>query len=38
ADGLGMLAGQAAFAFRLWHGVLPDIAPVLTKLKQKMTS
>lgn len=37
ADGLGMLAGQAAFAFKLWHGVLPDIAPVLAQLKQRMT-
>lgn len=36
ADGLGMLAGQAAFAFKLWHGVLPDIAPVLAQLKQRM--
>ena len=36
ADGLGMLAGQAAFAFKLWHGVLPDIAPVLALLEKRM--
>ena len=32
ADGLGMLVGQAAFAFELWRGVRPDIAPVLVEL------
>lgn len=31
-DGLGMLVGQAAYAFELWEGVLPDIEPVLAKL------
>jgi len=36
ADGLGMLVGQAAHAFFLWHGVLPEIAPVIEKLKQEM--
>ncbi|PLR31003.1 shikimate dehydrogenase [Chimaeribacter californicus] len=36
ADGLGMLVGQAAHAFMLWHGIMPDIAPVLTQLKQDM--
>lgn len=35
-DGLGMLVGQAAFAFQLWEGVLPDIAPVLETLKMEM--
>ncbi len=34
ADGLGMLVGQAAFAFKLWHGVLPEIEPVLRTLKE----
>ncbi len=36
ADGLGMLVGQAAHAFQLWHGILPEIAPVIAKLKQAM--
>ncbi|WP_435928829.1 shikimate dehydrogenase [Dryocola sp. BD613] len=38
ADGLGMLVGQAAHAFLLWHGVLPDIAPVIEKLQQEMAA
>lgn len=33
ADGFGMLAGQAAESFRLWRGMLPDIAPVIGKLR-----
>lgn len=36
ADGLGMLVGQAAHAFLLWHGVMPEIAPVIAQLKQAM--
>ena len=28
SDGLGMLVGQAAFAYRLWRGFTPDIAAV----------
>lgn len=36
ADGLGMLVGQAAHAFTLWHGVMPEILPVVTKLKEEM--
>jgi shikimate dehydrogenase len=36
ADGLGMLVGQAAHAFNLWHGVMPEIAPVLAQLKQDL--
>ena len=36
ADGLGMLVGQAAHAFMLWHGVLPEIEPVIARLKQEL--
>lgn len=35
-DGLGMLVGQAAFAFQLWEDVLPDITPVLNILQKEM--
>lgn len=35
ADGLGMLVAQAAYSFLLWHGVLPDIEPVLEQLRGK---
>lgn len=33
ADGLGMLVGQAAEAFRLWRGIAPEVAPVLAALR-----
>lgn len=36
ADGLGMLVGQAAFAFKLWHGILPEIEPVLLALHKEL--
>lgn len=36
ADGLGMLVGQAAHSFLLWHGVMPEIAPILEQLRQEL--
>ncbi|XZQ55185.1 MAG: shikimate dehydrogenase [Arsenophonus sp.] len=34
ANGIGMLVGQAAFSFKLWHGRLPDISFILQQLKE----
>lgn len=34
-DGLGMLVGQAAEAFKLWHGVMPEVESVLADLRQQ---
>lgn len=36
SDGLGMLVGQAAYAFELWYELVPDINPVLTVLREKL--
>ncbi|MDD0824523.1 shikimate dehydrogenase [Mannheimia sp. AT1] len=35
-DGLGMLVGQAAFAFNLWEEKFPDIEKVLIQLQTEM--
>ena len=35
-DGLGMLVEQAALAFELWRGVLPDTVGVLRELRAEI--
>jgi len=36
SDGLGMLVAQAAESFRLWHDVMPEVAPVLATLRAEL--
>ncbi|WP_440867463.1 shikimate dehydrogenase [Symbiopectobacterium purcellii] len=36
ADGFGMLINQAAHAFFLWHGVMPETTPVIEQMKKAL--
>ena len=36
SDGLGMLVFQAALAFQVWHGRLPEVPPVYAMLRKNL--
>ena len=38
ADGLGMLVEQAAESYVQWRGVLPEAAPIITRLREELAS
>jgi shikimate dehydrogenase len=35
-DGLGMLLWQAAYAFELWHDILPDVSQAVVQHIMKL--